>query len=117
MPPLWMPPMRLCSGRVLREVVPTNRERERNRNLATTLVSLAIGVMGIAFLGFAAALTFRGGGFGGVLIGLFVGFVGLAILASGFFFQLVPLRVDALAEEKREYDVRVREGGNGDREA
>lgn len=77
--------------------------RDRARRLATTIVSIAIGVLGVTLLLFAFFLTYRGGpAFLFLSIILFVAGAGLALL--GFFFQLVPFRVAQLAEEKREYD-------------
>ena len=81
-------------------------ERERARRLATTIVAIAMGIAGLMLIGLAIALAVKGGG-GLFFLALLIGAFGLALGAAGFFFQLVPLRVDELAEEKRDYDRRT----------
>lgn len=82
-------------------------ERERARRIATNIVALAMGLAGLTLLGLAIALAIQGGG-GLIFLAIIVGVAGLALAAAGFFFQLVPLRVDELAQEKRDYDRRQR---------
>ena len=83
------------------------RERERARRLATTIVSLAMALVGVTLIVLAVALALRGGGL--IFLAIIVGLLGLALGAAGFFFQLVPMRLDELAEQKRETDRRLRE--------
>lgn len=84
-------------------------ERERARQLATRIVSLAIGIVGVTLVFFAVFLVVRGG-LPLVFLALIVGVIGVGLAALGFFFQLVPFRLQELAEEKRDYDRRVRDG-------
>lgn len=84
-------------------------DRERARTLATSIVSWAIGIAGVTLVVFAVFLVIRGG-LPLVFLALLVGALGAGLAALGFFFQLVPIRIDELAEEKREYDRRVRAG-------
>ena len=83
---------------------PMLQERERARRIATNIVALAMGLVGLTLVVLAIYLVFQGGGL--VLLAIVVGVLGLALAAGGFFFQLVPLRVDELADEKRAYDAR-----------
>jgi hypothetical protein len=82
------------------------RERERARRIATSIVALAMGLAGLTLVILAIYLAFQGGGL--FLLAIVVGVLGLGLGAAGFFFQLVPLRVDELADEKRAYDARQR---------
>jgi fatty acid desaturase len=83
-------------------------ERERARSLATRIVSFAIGLVGLVLIAFAVVLVIQGGG-GLLLLAILLFFAGIFIAAIGFFFQLVPFRLDELAGMKREYDARVRD--------
>lgn len=82
-------------------------ERERARRIATTIVSLAIAIVGLTLIVFAFFLTYRGGA-GFLFLSLIVFVLGAGLAALGFFFQLVPFRLAELAEEKRDYDRRTR---------
>lgn len=82
-------------------------DRVRARQLATTIVSVAIAVAGLMLVAFAVALVVRGGA-GYLFLSIILGVLGLALGAIGFFFQLVPFRLEELAEEKRDYDRRAR---------
>lgn len=84
------------------------QERERARRVATTIVSLAMGLVGLTLLVLAVVIGIRGGG-GVIFLAVVVGILGLGLAAAGFFFQLVPMRVDELADQKRDYDRRQRE--------
>jgi hypothetical protein len=84
------------------------QERERARRFATTLVSLALALAGLMLVVLAIVLVIQGGG-GLVFLALVLGVLGAGLAVAGFFFQLVPLRVDELAEEKRAYDRRMRD--------
>lgn len=84
-------------------------ERERARGLATRIVSVAIGAAGLALVAFAIALLVRGG-VEFLFLSLVLFLVGGATALLGFFFQLVPLRLAELEEEKRAYDQRRRGG-------
>lgn len=84
------------------------QERERARRLATSIVALALGLAGVVLVVLAIVLVVRGGA-SLIFLALIVALLGLGLGAAGFFFQLVPLRVDELAAEKREYDARQRE--------
>lgn len=86
------------------------QQRERARRLATTIVSVAIGVAGVTLALFAVLLVVRGGA-GFLLLAVLLFALGAFLAALGFFFQLVPLRLQELADEKREYDRRRREEG------
>lgn len=90
------------------QVSPLMQERERARRLATNIVALALGLTGVTLLVLAVVLVVRGGA-ALLFLSLIVGLLGLGLAAAGFFFQLVPLRVDALAQEKRDHDLRQRE--------
>lgn len=81
--------------------------RERSRRVATSIVSFAIMGIGVAFVLFALFLTIRGG-LALVFLSILVGGIGIVALLGGFFFHLVPSRLEALAEEKRAYDARQR---------
>ena len=81
------------------------QQREKARRIATNIVALAMGLAGLTLLALAVALAIKGGG-GLLFLAMIVGVFGIALAAAGFFFQLVPLRVDELAEEKRAYDRR-----------
>ena len=85
-------------------------DRERARRVATSIVSVAIAIVGVTLVVFAILLLVRGGA-GFIFLALLLGLVGAALAALGFFFQLVPFRLHELAEEKRAYDKRVRERG------
>lgn len=78
-------------------------DRERARRLATLIVSVAIGALGLTLVVFAFFLLIQGG-FGFFFLALLVGFVGAALALLGFFFQLVPFRLQELADRKREHD-------------
>ena len=84
------------------------RERERARRLATGVVATALAIAGITLLVLAVVLVVRGGA-ALVLLAIVVGLIGLILAASGFFFQLVPMRLDELAAQKRDFDRRTRE--------
>lgn len=84
-------------------------DRERARRLATSIVSLAIGIAGLTLVGFAIVLPIRGG-LPLIFLAIIVGAVGAALAILGFFFQLVPFRLQELADEKRDYDRRVKSG-------
>jgi len=84
------------------------QERERARRLATSIVAWALAIVGLTLLILAGVLVVRGGG-PLVLLALLVGFIGVGLALAGFFFQLVPFRLDELAQEKRDYDRRMRE--------
>ncbi len=84
------------------------QDRQRARSLATRIVSAAIGLVGVVLILFAFFLTFTGG-VALLFLSIILFVMGALIAGLGFFFQLVPLRVDALAREKREYDQRARE--------
>lgn len=79
------------------------QERERARRLATVVVSWAIGVMGVTLAAFAVALTVLGGA-GFLFLTLILFAFGALLALLGFFFQLVPLKLQELAEGKRETD-------------
>ena len=87
---------------------PMMREREKARRLATGIVATALGIVGLTLVVLAVVLVLRGGA-ALILLSIVIGLLGLALAAAGFFFQLVPFRLDQLAAEKREYDARVRE--------
>lgn len=94
--------------RGLRERVTLPADRERARRLATTIVAVAIGVAGLTLVLFAILLLVRGG-LGFLFLALLLFVVGAALAGLGFFFQLVPFRLQELADEKRAYDQRQRE--------
>jgi len=83
-------------------------DRERARRVATTIVSLAMGLVGLTLLVLAVVLVLRGGA-GLIVLAIVVGILGLLLAAAGFFFQLVPIRLDELAAQKRDHDRRTRE--------
>lgn len=80
-------------------------DRERARRLATLVVSVAIGALGVTLVVFALFL-FVQGGFGFFFLALLVGLAGAALALLGFFFQLVPFRLQELADLKHERDLR-----------
>lgn len=83
-------------------------DRERARRLATTVVAFAIGVAALTLATFAVLLVVRGGLgliFLAILLLALAGLLGFV----GFFFQLVPFRLDELAAEKRAFDERSRD--------
>jgi len=84
------------------------QERERARGLATRIVAGAIMVLAATLLVFAFFLTLYGG-VGYLFLSILLGVAGLALGLVGFFFQLVPMRLDELASQKREYDARERD--------
>lgn len=84
------------------------QERERARNLATRIVAGAILVLAVTLLVFAFFLTFYGGA-GYLFLSVLLGLAGVGLGFVGFFFQLVPLRLQELADQKREHDARTRE--------
>jgi fatty acid desaturase len=83
-------------------------ERDRARRVATNVVSLAIGIAGLTLVVFAVFLVVRGG-LGLLFLAIILFVIGVALAAVGFFFQLVPFRLQELEEEKRAYDRRARE--------
>jgi len=87
---------------------PLLRERERARRLATTIVAAALGIAGVLLLVLAVVMVVRGGA-ALILLSVVVGTIGLLLAGAGFFFQLVPFRLDELAAQKRDYDRRERE--------
>lgn len=94
-----------CGPPVPRHVSTLAEERERARRWATTIVSAAIGIAGLTLAFFGVVLLVRGGvAFLILSILLVVG--GLLLAALGFFFQLVPFRIQELAEGKRDQDRR-----------
>ncbi len=89
-------------------------ERERARSLATRIVSLAIGFMGIVLMVFAFFLTYRGGA-ALLLLTILLFVLGAIVAAIGFFFQLVPFKLDELAALKREHDAKRRDEDSTDK--
>lgn len=87
---------------------PMMQQREKARRIATNIVAVAMGLAGLTLLVLAVVLGMKGGA-GLVFLAILLGLMGVALMAGGFFFQLVPLRVDELAQEKRDYDRRARE--------
>lgn len=83
------------------------QRRERAQRLATTLVAVAIGLVGVTLVAFSVALALSGGA-GLVLLAALVFLAGAFLCALGFFFQLVPFKLRELEEGKREHD-RARE--------
>lgn len=83
-------------------------ERERARQMATRIVSFAIGVLGVTLVLMSVILVWRGG-LHLLFLAAIVFVLGAALSLVGFFFQLVPFRLDELAAEKRDYDRRTRE--------
>lgn len=98
----------LTCRRGVRGAVSLADERERARSLATRLVAFSIGIVGVVLVVFAFFLTFYGGA-GMLFLSAILFVVGAVIAALGFFFQLVPLRLDELAQKKRELEVQTRE--------
>ena len=86
---------------------PLLREREKARRLATGIVATALAIAGLTLIVLAVAMVVRGGA-ALILLAVVIGLLGLALSTAGFFFQLVPFRLDELAREKREYDARTR---------
>lgn len=82
-------------------------ERARARRIATNIVALAIGVVGLCLLVLAVVLPLRGGA-GFLFLSVILGALGLALAGIGFFFQLVPMKLDELAQLKRDHDARTR---------
>ena len=79
--------------------------RERARNLATRIVSGAIMLAGATLVVFAFFLTFYGGA-SYLFLSVLLGAAGIGLGLLGFFFQLVPMRLDELAAQKRDHDAR-----------
>lgn len=84
------------------------RERERARRLATGIVATALAIVGLTLVVLAVVMVVRGGA-ALILLSIVVGIIGIVLCAAGFFFQLVPFRLDELAAGKRDYDRRTRE--------
>lgn len=82
-------------------------DRERARRLATTIVSVAIGAVGLTLVVLAVLLLVKAGA-RLLFLSLILFLLGAGLSALGFFFQLVPFRIMELAEEKRDYDRRTR---------
>jgi fatty acid desaturase len=91
-----------------RSVSTLAEERERARRLATTIVSAAIALLGVMLAVFAFFLVFRGG-LGFLFLAILLFALGAFLALLGFFFQLVPFRLQELADQKRERDRRARE--------
>lgn len=83
-------------------------DRERARRLATNIVAGAIGIVGVTLVVLALFLVIRGG-LGFVFLALLLLFIGGGLALLGFFFQLVPFRLQELADEKRDHDERSRQ--------
>ena len=83
-------------------------ERERARRFATTIVSAAIAILGLTLVVFAVFLVVYGG-LGFFFLALLIGIVGAGLALLGLFFQLVPFRLQELADAKRENDRRAQE--------
>lgn len=96
--------LRGCGRRVV-----LAEERERARRVATGIVSAAIGIVGLTLVILAIILVVRGG-LGFVFLAILLLAIGGALALVGFFFQLVPFRLQELADEKRDYDQRQRQG-------
>ena len=90
--------------------------RERARRLATGIVSVAIAALGVTLVVFAVMLVVRGGP-SFLLLSVVLFALGAFLAALGFFFQLVPLKLQELAEGKREHDRRAREAAERDGDA
>lgn len=86
--------------------------RDLARRYATSVVSIAIMAVGGAFVALAILLPLRGGA-AMIFLSIILGLLGAAALAGGFFFHLVPSRIDALEEEKRAHDSRERAAKRG----
>lgn len=80
-------------------------ERERARRWATTIVSAAIGIAGLTLAFFGVILLVRGG-IAFLVLSILLVLGGLLLAALGFFFQLVPFRLQELATGKRDHDRR-----------
>lgn len=91
------------------------RDRERARSLATGIVSVAIAAAGITLAVFAVFLVLRGG-LGFVFLAIILFGLGAVLALLGFFFQLVPLRLQEMADQKRESDRQAREAERERRE-
>ena len=78
-------------------------EREKARRFATTVVSAAIGVVGVTLVLFSILVVVRGGA-GLLFLAVILFGIGAFLALLGFFFQLVPFRLQELEEEKREHD-------------
>lgn len=85
------------------------QDRERARRIATNIVAVAIAIVGLTLLVFSIVLVLRGG-MGFLFLGIVLFLLGAALAALGFFFQLVPFRLQELADDKRAYDQRERAG-------
>lgn len=81
------------------------REQEKARRIATSIVSVAIAVVGVTLALFAVLLVLRGG-WGFLFVALLLLAAGVVLALLGLFFNLVPMRLDELAEAKRERDRR-----------
>lgn len=84
-------------------------DREQARRIATNVVAIAIAIVGLTLLVFSVVLVLRGG-MGFLFLGIVLFLLGAALAALGFFFQLVPFRLQELADEKRAHDQRERAG-------
>lgn len=93
-----------------RHVTTLSERRERARRLATSIVSAAIALVGVMLVVFAVVLVVRGGP-AFLFLALLLFLVGAVLAGLGFFFQLVPFRLQELAAQKRERDQILREGG------
>lgn len=82
-------------------------DRDRARRVATTIVSVAIGIVGLTLVALSVLLLVKGGG-QLLFLSIILFVLGAGLSALGFFFQLVPFRVQELAEQKRDYDRRTR---------
>lgn len=82
-------------------------DREQARRIATNVVAVAIAIVGLTLLVFSVVLVLRGG-MGFLFLGIVLFLLGAALAALGFFFQLVPFRLQELADEKRAFDERER---------
>jgi uncharacterized membrane protein len=65
--------------------------------------------VGLTLVILAIILVVRGG-LGFVFLAILLLAIGGALALLGFFFQLVPFRLQELADEKRDYDQRQRQG-------
>lgn len=90
--------------------VPVPEEQEKARRLATVVVSIAIGLAGVTLAVFAVVLTAKGG-LGFLFLSVILFALGAALALIGFFFQLVPVKLEELAEQTRDYDKRQRDLG------
>lgn len=76
---------------------------EDRRRTATRLVSLSLAATGVLFLAGGVWMTTRGGA-ASVATGVFVILLGLITALAGFFFLLVPHRLDDLRAMQQEYE-------------